>query len=146
MRDYDIVPMLFTIISTGSNNYNCTFPAMIDDWRGKWHTSTMEQTDPLFGFGFVQVAIDCSRSASQHIIKIFQHSWQLMATTIKPLEDFQLCDGLKLPIMATYQTIGYRMSSWLLQWIWVIHSHPLGVFILEISRMLETDLYGVVEL
>ena len=29
---------------------------MIDDWRDKWHTSTMEQTDPMFGFGFVQVS------------------------------------------------------------------------------------------
>ena len=47
-----------TIMSVGSNNYNCTFPAMIDDWRDKWHMSTMQQTDPMFGFGFVQVAID----------------------------------------------------------------------------------------
>ena len=30
---------------------------MIDDWRDKWHTFTMEQTDPMFGFGFVQVYI-----------------------------------------------------------------------------------------
>ena len=47
------------VLPVGSNNYNCTFPAMIDDWRDKWHTSTIEQTDPMFGFGFVQVAIDC---------------------------------------------------------------------------------------
>ena len=43
------------IYETDSKNYNCTFPAMIDDWREKWHTFTMEQTDPMFGFGFVQV-------------------------------------------------------------------------------------------
>ena len=48
---------------------------MIDDWRDKWHMSTMEQTDPLFGFGFVQVAIDCGRSAHNiYMIKIFQHA------------------------------------------------------------------------
>ncbi len=35
--------------------YHCTFPAMIDDWREKWYASTMQQTDELFGFGFVQV-------------------------------------------------------------------------------------------
>jgi hypothetical protein len=35
--------------------YHCTFPAMIDDWREKWYASTMQQTDKLFGFGFVQV-------------------------------------------------------------------------------------------
>lgn len=28
---------------------------MIDDWRQKWNMFTMQQTDPLFGFGFVQV-------------------------------------------------------------------------------------------
>ena len=43
------------LCNVGSNNYNCTFPSMIDDWRDKWHTSTIEQTDPMFGFGFVQV-------------------------------------------------------------------------------------------
>ena len=31
------------------------FPAMIDDWRDKWHIFAMQQTDPIFGFGFVQV-------------------------------------------------------------------------------------------
>ena len=35
--------------------YHCTFPAMIDDWREKWYAATMQQTDELFGFGFVQV-------------------------------------------------------------------------------------------
>ncbi|KAK3746757.1 hypothetical protein QZH41_013585, partial [Actinostola sp. cb2023] len=38
------------------NNYNCTFPAMIDDWRQKWYTSTGGHTDPLFAFGFVQLS------------------------------------------------------------------------------------------
>ena len=49
-------------LPSGSNNYNCTFPTMIDDWREKWHTSSMGQTDPLFGFGFVQVA--CAHTGS----------------------------------------------------------------------------------
>ena len=35
--------------------YNCTFPAMIADWRLKWGQSTMGQTRPDFPFGFVQV-------------------------------------------------------------------------------------------
>ena len=37
--------------------YHCTFPAMIDDWREKWYAATMQQTDELFGFGFVQVCV-----------------------------------------------------------------------------------------
>ena len=35
--------------------YNCTFPAMIDDWRSKWLYGTDKLTDPEFPFGFVQV-------------------------------------------------------------------------------------------
>ena len=35
--------------------YNCTFPAMINDWRAKWYASTQNNTDPQFPFGFVQV-------------------------------------------------------------------------------------------
>ncbi len=34
--------------------YNCTFPAMIRDWRTKWYQTT-KQTDEMFPFGFVQV-------------------------------------------------------------------------------------------
>ena len=45
--------------------YHCTFPAMIDDWREKWYASTMQQTDELFGFGFVQV---CSATNNQFSI------------------------------------------------------------------------------
>ena len=35
--------------------YNCTFPAMVDDWRSKWFYGTDKLTDPEFPFGFVQV-------------------------------------------------------------------------------------------
>lgn len=36
-----------------TNKYNCTFPAMIDDWRKKFSQSGT--TSQLFPFGFVQV-------------------------------------------------------------------------------------------
>lgn len=36
--------------------YNCTFPAMIDDWRAKWNVQTGGETDPTFPFGFVQLS------------------------------------------------------------------------------------------
>jgi sialate O-acetylesterase len=39
----------------GYDGYNCTFPAMIADWRAKWHESTGGQTDPQFPFGIVQL-------------------------------------------------------------------------------------------
>ena len=35
--------------------YNCTFPAMIADWRVKWSESTSGQTPNDFPFGFVQL-------------------------------------------------------------------------------------------
>ena len=37
------------------SGYNCTFPAMIADWREKWHAGTQQGTDAQFPFGFVQV-------------------------------------------------------------------------------------------
>lgn len=39
------------------DTYNCTFPAMIDDWRTKWRNAS-NYTDPVFPFGFVQVTLD----------------------------------------------------------------------------------------
>ncbi|XP_071113686.1 sialate O-acetylesterase-like [Haliotis cracherodii] len=36
--------------------YSCMFPAMIDDWRDKFHQGSGGQTDPAFPFGFVQLA------------------------------------------------------------------------------------------
>ncbi|XP_025099666.1 sialate O-acetylesterase-like [Pomacea canaliculata] len=39
-------------------HYNCTFPAMIDDWRAKF--SEQSGTSPIFPFGFVQLAPDRS--------------------------------------------------------------------------------------
>ncbi|XP_028397803.1 sialate O-acetylesterase-like [Dendronephthya gigantea] len=36
--------------------YNCTFPAMIDDWRAKWYASTRKNTNKTFPFGFVQLS------------------------------------------------------------------------------------------
>lgn len=35
--------------------YNCTFPAMVADWRAKWSVGTAGATDPQFPFGFVQL-------------------------------------------------------------------------------------------
>ena len=35
--------------------YNCTFPAMINDWREKWYRGTKLNTKELLPFGFVQV-------------------------------------------------------------------------------------------
>ena len=36
--------------------YNCSFPAMIDDWRSSFHEASGGQTALDFPFGFVQVS------------------------------------------------------------------------------------------
>lgn len=61
-----IVPLLRTTIygviwyqgeaNAGSKDYYCRFPAMVDDWRVKWHKYTQGQTDEQFYFGFVQLS------------------------------------------------------------------------------------------
>lgn len=37
------------------DKYNCSFPAMIDDWRMAFHQGSGSQTAEDFPFGFVQV-------------------------------------------------------------------------------------------
>ena len=38
------------------DTYDCTFPALIDDWRAKWHEGSHGNTNEMFPFGFVQVS------------------------------------------------------------------------------------------
>lgn len=42
-----------TLLNT--DQYNCTFPALIADWRWAFHTGSAGQTEPRLPFGFVQV-------------------------------------------------------------------------------------------
>ncbi|CAG5123855.1 unnamed protein product [Candidula unifasciata] len=41
---------------TKKNNYNCSFPAMIDDWRLQFNKASSGETNNIFPFGFVQLA------------------------------------------------------------------------------------------
>lgn len=51
------------------DKYNCSFPAMIDDWRMAFHQASGGQTEDDFPFGFVQVSNTCSASRpSNHLI------------------------------------------------------------------------------
>uniref|UniRef100_UPI00325C346D Sialic acid acetylesterase n=1 Tax=Cavia porcellus TaxID=10141 RepID=UPI00325C346D len=36
--------------------YNCTFPALIEDWRQTFHSGSQGQTERVFPFGFVQLS------------------------------------------------------------------------------------------
>lgn len=44
------------------DEYNCSFPAMIDDWRMAFHQASGGQTVDDFPFGFVQVSCTCVAS------------------------------------------------------------------------------------
>jgi sialate O-acetylesterase len=52
---------LYKYLSLGESNagrpdlYACQFPAMIDDWRKKFHAGSDGETSDHFPFGFVQV-------------------------------------------------------------------------------------------
>jgi len=35
------------------DTYNCTFPAMIDDWRAKWYEGSHKNTNEIFPFGLI---------------------------------------------------------------------------------------------
>lgn len=48
------------------DNYNCSFPTMINDWRMAFHQGSGGQTAPDFPFGFVQV---CSAFGSLYLKK-----------------------------------------------------------------------------
>ena len=37
------------------DQYNCSFRAMIEDWRTKFNTYSFAQTSSAFPFGFIQV-------------------------------------------------------------------------------------------
>jgi sialate O-acetylesterase len=66
LRIMHVIIIISIPFLSGENNafynkdlYNCTFPAMIDDWRKKFSSSG--GTDKLFPFGFVQVILCLGR-------------------------------------------------------------------------------------
>lgn len=53
--------------------YNCTFPAMIDDWRLSFHQGSAGQTSAVFPFGFVQICTDNQGSPSDAFPRLRWH-------------------------------------------------------------------------
>ncbi|NXR57542.1 SIAE acetylesterase, partial [Rhadina sibilatrix] len=53
--------------------YNCTFPALIADWRRAFHTGSAGQTEPLLPFGFVQLSTCRRRSADDSFAQLRWH-------------------------------------------------------------------------
>ncbi|NXE97534.1 SIAE acetylesterase, partial [Menura novaehollandiae] len=56
-----------------TDQYNCTFPALIADWRQAFHTGSAGQTEPLLPFGFVQLSTYCRQSADDSFARLRWH-------------------------------------------------------------------------
>ncbi|XP_032937772.1 sialate O-acetylesterase [Catharus ustulatus] len=60
-----------TLLNT--DKYNCTFPALIADWRRAFHVGSAGQTEPLLPFGFVQLSTYRRRSADDSFARLRWH-------------------------------------------------------------------------
>ena len=123
------------------STYNCTFPAMIDDWRGKWKNAS-QHTSSLFPFGFVQVHhtlvfLCLSGSVLQNDCLSLSPSWLPMAPTTVPhfLLVSQSSAGLRQQTMASSPTLVSGRCSWRLPWILETPPPRLAPSILEINKM-----------
>ncbi|NWX28044.1 SIAE acetylesterase, partial [Notiomystis cincta] len=56
-----------------TDQYNCTFPALIADWRRAFHTGSAGQTEPLLPFGFVQLSTYRHQRADDSFARLRWH-------------------------------------------------------------------------
>ncbi|KAF1436287.1 Sialate O-acetylesterase, partial [Spheniscus mendiculus] len=69
-----------SLLGTGEANaflhtdrYNCTFPALIADWRWAFHVGSAGQTEPLLPFGFVQLSTYRRQSPDDSFARLRWH-------------------------------------------------------------------------
>ncbi|NWV10711.1 SIAE acetylesterase, partial [Ptilonorhynchus violaceus] len=56
-----------------TDQYNCTFPTLIADWRQAFHTGSAGQTELLLPFGFVQLSTYRRQSADDSFARLRWH-------------------------------------------------------------------------
>ncbi|NXS72882.1 SIAE acetylesterase, partial [Pandion haliaetus] len=56
-----------------TDRYNCTFPALIADWRWAFHAGSAGQTEPLLPFGFVQLSTYRRQSPDDSFARLRWH-------------------------------------------------------------------------
>ncbi|NXW57115.1 SIAE acetylesterase, partial [Eurystomus gularis] len=56
-----------------TDQYNCTFPALIADWRRAFHAGSAAQTEPLLPFGFVQLSTYRRQSPDDSFARLRWH-------------------------------------------------------------------------
>ncbi|NWZ67513.1 SIAE acetylesterase, partial [Acrocephalus arundinaceus] len=94
-----------------TDRYNCTFPALIADWRQAFHTGSARQTEPLLPFGFVQLSTYRHRSAGDSFAQIRWHQ----------TADLGVVPNARMPstFMAVAMDLGDEQSPygrWVLGW------------------------------
>ncbi|XP_026892609.2 sialate O-acetylesterase isoform X1 [Acinonyx jubatus] len=60
-------------INVNRDLYNCTFPALIEDWRQAFHRGSQGQTERFFPFGFVQLSSYLSATSDDKFPQIRWH-------------------------------------------------------------------------
>ncbi|XP_006892862.1 PREDICTED: sialate O-acetylesterase [Elephantulus edwardii] len=83
--------------------YNCTFPALIEDWRQTFHYGSQKQTERFFPFGFVQLSSYLPQNSSEDGFPKIR--WHQTA-------DFGYAPNAKMPktFMAVTMDLGDRHS------------------------------------
>ncbi|XP_008519310.2 sialate O-acetylesterase [Equus przewalskii] len=91
-------------ININRDLYNCTFPALIEDWRQTFHRGSQGQTERFFPFGFVQLSSYWSAATSDD--EFPEIRWHQTA-------DFGYVPNLRMPntFMAVAMDLGDRNSS-----------------------------------
>ncbi|NXS39094.1 SIAE acetylesterase, partial [Balaeniceps rex] len=56
-----------------TDQYNCTFPTLIADWRQAFHAGSAGQTEPLLPFGFVQLSTYRRQSPDDSFARLRWH-------------------------------------------------------------------------
>ncbi|NXA06663.1 SIAE acetylesterase, partial [Sapayoa aenigma] len=56
-----------------TDRYNCTFPALIADWRQAFHAGSAGQTEPFLPFGFVQLSTYRRQSPDDSFARLRWH-------------------------------------------------------------------------
>ncbi|XP_048368636.1 sialate O-acetylesterase isoform X4 [Sphaerodactylus townsendi] len=80
LRDLPDIDLQWSLPTAGEANtlmntdlYNCTFPALIEDWRKAFHEGSVGQTDRYFPFGFVQLSTESHEDVSDSFPRVRWH-------------------------------------------------------------------------
>ncbi|XP_039248011.2 sialate O-acetylesterase-like [Styela clava] len=120
------------------NTYNCSFPAMIKDWRKSWYKATKSQTKSQFPFGFVQL---CTVAAPKETGRFPLIRWHQTSdygyVPNKMMPNTFMAVTLDLPDPNSpygsihprdKQDVGFRLATEALKYVYKVLVHDDGPF------------------